>query len=74
MRDGDFLIMVPMTHSSNQAHDIYPWPRHPKYTDESLWDGVASYDSIYNLTIKLGSYEKNDLVLDKLKVFRYKTP
>jgi hypothetical protein len=72
MRDGDFLIMVPMTHSSNQAHDIYPWPRHPKYTDESLWDGVASYDSIYNLTIKLGSYEKNDLVLDKLKVFRYK--
>lgn len=74
MREGDLLIMVPMVQSSPQIQDIMPWPRHPKFTDAALWDQVASYAPIFNISIKLGSFQKNDLVLDELKVYRYKNP
>lgn len=74
IRDGDLLISVPMSEAAIQAHEIMPWPRHPKYEDELFWEEVSSHAPIYNATIKLGSFHKNDLVLDYLKVSRYTTP
>jgi hypothetical protein len=74
MSAGDLLIMVPVTKTPTHPNDIMPWPRHPKFTDPLFWEQVASYPPIYNMTIKLGSYQKNDLMLDDLQLFRYVKP
>ena len=74
MSAGDLLIMVPVPKTPTHPNDIMPWPRHPQFTDPLFWEQLASYPPIYNMTIKLGSYQKNDLVLDELQLFRYVKP
>jgi len=72
MRAGDLLLMVPMAKTLTHPNDITPWPRHEEYSNASRWDEVASYDSISNQTINLASIQRKELVLDQLKIFRYK--
>lgn len=74
MSTGDLLIMAPVSKTAAHPNDLMPYPRHVQFSVSTLWEKIAYCFPVYNVTIKFGSYERKDLVLDELEVFRYVKP
>jgi hypothetical protein len=71
MLTGDLFIVVPMVKTLTHPNDITPWPRHEEYNNELCWKEVAFFNPVVNQTASLGPYQRQDVVLQSMKVFVY---
>lgn len=69
--EGDILILASHDVVSGGLNDILPNPRHPMFGSEPFWEKIAVYPPVNNVMIKIGRFQKVDLMLEELTLFRY---
>ena len=71
INQGDILILASHDVEPGGLNDILPNPRNTMLGAQPSWETIVVYPPVSNVTAKIGSFQKCDLMLEELTMYRY---